>query len=191
MVLRLPLSACECTCPGKNLKGLLGKKNLSLSSPIPTLNLSHTPRGMGSIYLRTPGVNLFDCRRSNPASSQSSAYRIVESVTPVPNSNSCPFTVFPTITQETSTVFSVGADAVLDDNSNKVYPSIPNAFYDELSVRDSTSDLPTSTPQCQATATHKYYCAGVLLGTYTDTTTITHGTQSDGQPASIVTTNQQ
>jgi hypothetical protein len=30
MVLRLPLSACECTCPGKNLKGLLGKKNLSL-----------------------------------------------------------------------------------------------------------------------------------------------------------------
>ena len=30
MVLRFPLSACECTCPGKNLKGLLGKKNLSL-----------------------------------------------------------------------------------------------------------------------------------------------------------------
>jgi hypothetical protein len=39
-------------------------KEKSLSSPTPTLNLSHTPRGMGSIYLRTPGVNLFDCRRN-------------------------------------------------------------------------------------------------------------------------------
>jgi hypothetical protein len=53
-------------------------------------------------------------------------------------------------------VFNVGAAAVLDYNPNVVDPAIADAFYDELSVRDSTSDLPTSTPQCQATAAHRY-----------------------------------
>jgi hypothetical protein len=54
MVLRLPLSACECTCPGKNLKGLLGKKNLSL---FPNTNTKLEP------HPKRHGVNLSENAR--------------------------------------------------------------------------------------------------------------------------------
>ena len=123
----------------------------------------------------------------DPASANSSTYQIVETVTPA--TNSCPIGVYPTVTQESSAVFNVGSGAVLDDNSDIVYPAIPNAFYDELSLRSTSSVLPASTTSCTATATHSYYCGGKLLGTFTDTTTITHGTENGG-PASIVATNQ-
>ena len=124
----------------------------------------------------------------SPASSDSSTYQIVESVTPL--TNTCPFTVFPTITQATSKVFAVGSAAGLEDAPDAFYPAIPNAFYGQLSVTDTTSDLPTSTPSCTATASHSYYCGGVLLGTFTDNTTIQQGT-ANGGAASIVSTTQQ
>jgi hypothetical protein len=124
---------------------------------------------------------------TNPASSNSSTYKIVETVTP--KTNTCPFTVFPTVTQANSGTFHVGAAAVLDDNPNVVYPAIPNAYYDELSVKSNSNSLPASTTSCTATASHSYYCGGKLLGTFSDTTTITQGT-ANGGPASIVSTTQ-
>jgi hypothetical protein len=124
----------------------------------------------------------------SPAAANSSSYKILESVTP--GTNSCPFTVFPTITQATSGTFDVGSAAVLTDNSNIVYQAIPNAFYDEISVKNTISNLPANKPNCTATATHNYYCGGTQLGTFTDMTTITHGT-ANGGPASIVLTTQQ